>query len=368
MHGTWLFNLRNRLLASPKFRAFAEKIPFLQWVARHRAYDLFAMAGGFIHSQVLQSCVQLGIFDYLKAGPRSASALAEFAGLPEERAVHLLRAASALRLLEARPDNHYGLGVLGAATIDNPSILSIIRHHETLYRDLGEPVELFRGSAAGRGMQDLWPYATSEAPDGLAADEVGAYTDLMAASQAMVAEQVIAAFSFRDRRSLLDIGGGSGAFVRAVHARWPELSLTIADLPGVAEIAKAGIAEAGLSDSIEVVGADATRDQLPGGFDVVSLVRILHDHDDAVAERFIKAARRCLTDDGVLLIAEPMADAPGAGRLIDAYFNIYLLAMGSGRPRRFDELSEMLAASGFRQVRRLRTRIPLITSVVVASP
>lgn len=368
MRGAWLFNLRNQLLANPKFRAFAEKIPVLQWVARRRAYDLFAMAGGFIHSQVLQSCVSLGLFDHLKAGPRSAKALAEFAGLPEDRLIHLLRAAAALRLLEQRPDARFGLGVLGAATIDNPSILSIIRHHETLYRDLGEPAELFRGNAAGEGMQSLWPYATSDAPASLPADAVSTYTDLMAASQAMVAEQVIAAFSFRNRRRLLDIGGGSGAFVRAVHARWPHLSLTIADLPGVAEIAKKDIAGLGLSEAIDVVGADAARDELPTGYDVVSLVRILHDHDDPMAEMFVRAARRSLTDDGVLLIAEPMADAPGAGRLIDAYFNVYLLAMGSGRPRRFDELRDMLTAAGFGQVRRLRTRIPLITSVVVASP
>ena len=329
MSGSWLFNFRNRLLASPAFRSAAEKIPFIQRIARRRAYDLFAMAGGFIHSQVLASCLELDLFNQLRNGPERASELARITGIPENRALHLLRAASALKLLEERPGRRFGLGVLGAATVDNPAIVSLIRHHAGLYRDLNEPLALFRGTLERPEMAALWPYATSDSPGGLEAAEVSAYTDLMATSQAMVAEQVLAAYSFKRHRRLLDIGGGSGAFARAVHSRWPHLSLTVADLPGVVEVARDDLEARGLSGVIDVVGADATRDELPGDFDAVSLVRILHDHDDDMASQFIRAARRSLTDDGVLIVAEPMADAPGAGPLIDAYFNVYLLAMGS---------------------------------------
>ena len=86
----------------------------------------------------------------------------------------------------------------------------------------------------------------------------------------------------------------------------------------------------------------------PKGFDVVSLVRILHDHDEPVAMSILASARHALKEGGTLLVAEPMADAPGAGGLIAAYFHVYLLAMGSGRPRSFDELSHLLEKAGFR--------------------
>lgn len=329
---------------------------------------MFALAGGFIHSQVLASCVRLGLFEFLAEGARSTDAIASHAGLPVDRAGHLLRAAAALRLLEARRGDRYGLGVLGAAMVDNPSITSLIEHHEILYKDLCDPVALFRDGAPDREMEGLWPYATSDRPERLESAAVRNYTELMATSQSMVAEQVLNAYSLRPHRKLLDIGGGSGAFVSAVHARWPHLGLAVADLPAVAELASEALNARGLGDVIQVVGADATRDELPRGFDVVSLVRILHDHGDDLAAAFLRAARRSLTPDGTLLIAEPLADAPGAGPLIDAYFNVYLLAMGSGRPRRFDELTLLLEAAGFGRIRRLRTRIPLITSVIVARP
>ena len=278
----------------------------------------------------------------------------------------LLRAADALQLLEERPDGRYGLGILGAALTDNQSLLALVEHHALFYEDLRDPVELFSNPQVETAMSRLWPYAGNESAVPLGAEDVTEYTDLMAASQAMIAEQVLGAVSFRGRRRLLDIGGGAGAFAIAVAERWPNLSITIADLPAVADIARQRVADVGLQDRIEVVGMDAARDVPPDGFDVVSLVRILHDHDEPMALSMLTAAKAALNDDGLLLVAEPMADAPDAGALISAYFNVYLLAMGSGQPRRFDELRSLLERGGFDRIRRRRTSVPLVTGVVTA--
>ncbi len=82
--------------------------------------------------------------------------------------------------------------------------------------------------------------------------------------------------------------------------------------------------------------------------------------------RLLRAARSALVDDGVLLIAEPMSGTPGAEPVGDAYFGLYLLAMGSGRPRTPDALRALLREAGFRRIRLLRTSLPLQTRVLVA--
>ena len=327
---------------------------------------MFRLCSGFIHSQVVLACVRLQLFERLRDGAQNVATIATDASVPEERMRALLRAADALQLLEERPDGRYGLGVLGAAMTDNQSLLALVEHHAMLYEDLRDPVALFANPQVETAMARLWPYAGDASAETLATEDVAEYTNLMAASQAMIAEQVLDAVSFRDRRRLLDIGGGAGAFAIEVAKRWPHLEITIADLPAVADIARQRIANAGMQDRIEVVGVDASRDALPGGYDTVSLVRILHDHDEPMAMSLLTGAKGALADDGMLLVAEPMADAPGAGELISAYFNVYLLAMGSGRPRRFDELRRLLEQGGFSQVQRRRTSVPLITGVVVA--
>ncbi len=368
MIGNALFNLRNRLLSSAGFRAFAQKMPFGQRVANSHATQLFRLFSGFIHSQVVLACVRLGLFERLREGPVRVATLAAETGIAPERLRHLLRAAAALRLLEARSGDEFGLGVLGAAVTDNESLQAMVEHHALLYQDLADPVPLFEGAAGKTRLAELWPYAGSDAPESLDESAVGNYTRLMAASQQMIAEQVVAAFSMRGRRRLLDIGGGAGTFAMAMARRWPDLQVTIAELPAVAEIARREIAAAGLDARIDVVAVDAAEGGLPRDCDVVSLVRILHDHDDDRALAILRAARGAVADSGVLLVAEPMAAATAAGSLIDAYFNVYLLAMGSGRPRTRTELAALLLEAGFGAPRDHRARVPLVTSVLSAHP
>jgi demethylspheroidene O-methyltransferase len=146
----------------------------------------------------------------------------------------------------------------------------------------------------------------------------------------------------------------------------PRSGLMLFDLPAVAETARERLAAAGLGARADVHGGDFTRDALPAGADLVTLVRILHDHDDAIAQDLLRRVHAALPPGGRVLIAEPMAGTPGAEPMGEAYFGFYLLAMGRGRPRRAEEIMRMLAEAGFVQARRLRTATPLLTQVLVA--
>ncbi len=79
------------------------------------------------------------------------------------------------------------------------------------------------------------------------------------------------------------------------------------------------------------------------------------------------AIHDALPPRGVLLVAEPMAGAPGAEPMGEAYFGFYLLAMGRGRPRSASEIAAHLEEAGFRWVRRLKTRRPLLVSALAAT-
>jgi demethylspheroidene O-methyltransferase len=138
------------------------------------------------------------------------------------------------------------------------------------------------------------------------------------------------------------------------------------DLPGVAEMARRRFAESGLAHRAQVFSGDFSRDVLPTGADLITLVRVLHDHDDPLVEKILRAAFEALPPRGRLLVAEPLAGTSGAERMGDAYFGVYLWAMGSGRPRSGQELAGMLENAGFSSIKRLPTRIPLQTSVLTA--
>ncbi|MCX8100623.1 MAG: methyltransferase [Geminicoccaceae bacterium] len=356
---------RDRLLTSPRFRALATAFWPTRLVARRRAAALFDLCAGFVYSQVLWAVVRLRLLERLALGPAGVDELACATGLPAEGLERLLLAAAGLGLVERRTAGRWGLGSRGAEVLATPGLSAMIEHHALVYADLADPVRLLRRPPGAARLARYWPYASALDATALSAERVGPYSALMAATQPMVAAEILAVWPLRGVRRLLDVGGGEGAFLAAVAARFPRLELVLFDLPAVAERARARLAAAGLAERVEIVGGDFRQDPLPTGCDGASLVRILHDHDEATVLDLLRAVRTALVPGGRVLVAEPLAETPGAER-VGAYFALYLAAMGRGRPRRAEELVDLLERAGFVRPRLHRTRLPLVASVVSA--
>ena len=346
-----------RLSLWPALRARMH-LPLLRPLARRRAGALFDLCAGFVYSQVLAACVEAGLFAFLRDGPRTLEEIARKADLARDPAERLAQAAVALRLMRRRRDGRYALGPLGAAVAADPGIAAMVAHHHLLYADLADPLAFLRGPPAHGALRRFWPY------DDAAPGDAAPYTRLMAASQAMVAQQVLAAVPFTPYRTLLDLGGGNGAFLRAVAAHHPHLTLALFDRPAVAQEAERAFAAAGIAASTH--GGDFNHLALPTKADLVSLVRVLHDHDDGTVQALLTTLRDQLAPGATLLIAEPMADVAGAERVGNAYFPFYLRAMGHGRTRSAAEYRAMLRAAGFGAVRMPGTPLPLVASVILA--
>ncbi len=364
----WLL-LRNRWLGDPAFQRWSMRLPLLRRVAQHHATTMFGVITGFVYTKTLTAAVDAGVIAALSQAPATTLALAGAAGLADDAMRRLLAAAQAIDLVEPLLGDRWTLGQRGAALASNPGALAMIEHHKLFYDDLADPLAMLRQGRGGGKLADFWSYAGPAGrgePASAAADPAAAaYSALMAASQPMVAEQLIAAHDFSRYARLLDIGGGHGAFLAEVAARYPALELSLFDLPPVADTARIVLAARGL-DRVVVHGGSFRDAPLPAGADLISLVRILHDHDDAVVAALLASIHAALPAGGRLLIAEPMAGTRGAEAMGDAYFGLYLWAMGSGRPRTADAYKAMLLSAGFSRVREIRTALPMISRLLLA--
>ena len=370
----WLLGWRDRLLSSPAFHRAASGFPLTRPLAHRHAREVFDLVAGFVYSQVLAACVKLDLFRTLSHGPQSLSALAKRFEMSNEAAGRLLAAAQSLKLVEQRGvdvsgEPRYGLGRLGAPLVGNEAVIAMVEHHAVLYADLADPLALLRGSGPPPSLSDYYPYTADEASTRAAEispEKVASYSRLMSASQPLVAAEILDAFSFNGYRHLLDVGGGEGRFLVSVSERAPQLKMTLFDLPPVASNARQRFQSAGITDRAEAVGGNFLADELPRGADIASLVRVIHDHDDARATTILTSIRRALPAGGTLVLAEPMSGTPGAEAMGDAYFGFYLLAMGRGQARTAEQLTALLQACGFGKVRMLPTRIPLQVRMLVA--
>ncbi|KAB7784691.1 methyltransferase [Methylorubrum populi] len=363
----WLA-LRNGLVASPGFQRWAAGFLLTRRTAQRNTRALFDLCAGFVYAQVLFACIRLDLFKLLQDGPLAPETIARRVDLPLERSLTLLKAAASLGLLSRLRDGRFALADLGAALIGNPSVGRMIEHHAMLYADLADPIALLRGESGATRLARYWPYADPRSDAArVGPDAVAAYSGLMASSQALIAGDVLDALPLAGRTCLMDVGGGEGVFLAHVARRHPGLALRLFDLPPVAERAGARLTAEGLGDRVTCLGGTFLGEPLPAGADAITLVRVIHDHDDAKAMAILHAAHRALPPGGLLAIAEPMAGTAGAEPIGDAYFGFYLLAMGSGRPRTVEELTAVLKQAGFTGIRERRTRRPLLARLLTAS-
>jgi demethylspheroidene O-methyltransferase len=368
--GDALYNYRNSLLASTKFQRWAGAFPLTKGISARNAGAVFDIVAGFVYSQILLAIVQLKVLDLLSQGPIEKSILIERLGLSLEAGDTLLEGACALRLLEHRSGNRIGLGWRGAPLVGNAPVLSMIEHHATLYADLRDPVSLLKRRSFDTAMGQYWPYTDAHASDENDARlkrQIEAYSKLMAASHPFVANEIFDAFSFAKYKRVLDVGGGEGEFVLRLAKHAPHLKLTTFDLPGVAARARVRFDTEGISDRASAHGGSFFDDDLPQGFDLITLNRVLHDHDDLHAMQLLRAIKKAVPLGGSLLLTEPMADTPGAKAMGHAYFGMYLWAMGRGRSRSADTIGAMLKSAGFSSVREIQTSIPLQARILLAS-
>jgi demethylspheroidene O-methyltransferase len=360
--------------SDPDLYRWAIANPLTRWVTRRRTEKLFDLMAGFVHSQVLLSCVRMGLFVRLKEQPQTLEALAQQTQIEPPALQRLLLSAVALGLLEHRSKARFGLGPLGAPLARQDGIAAMIEHNNLLYQDLLQPVEFLR-DAWGGSMAGYWPYAHGKmpalgaaAPADAALEPVARYSELMASSQNFVLQEILSSYPLAGHRRLMDVGGGKGRFISAVARRYPDLELALFDLPPVLEVARNALQVSGLQARVKLHPGSFLTDTLPSGADVITLIRVAHDHCDASVRDILRNIFQALPSGGTLVLAEPMAQAAGERpQPSDAYFHYYLLAMGAGRLRTHTELANLMRDSGFGAVTLLDNPMPIHARILVGT-
>jgi demethylspheroidene O-methyltransferase len=357
---------RDRLLASPRFARWALAFPLTRPLVRHYERRLFDLMAGFTYSQVLAALVQLRVLDRVAEAPQTADELAPQLALSPAATATLLDAAVALRLLERDRDGVYAPGLLGTVLRTQPGIQAMVEHHGLLYADLQDPVALLRGHTRPTQLSRFWTYSGNPDAAELTPAQVASYSTLMSVTQRLIADQILDAYPIARHARLLDVGGGEGTFLLAAAARAPQLQLMLFDLPAVAERARARFEAAGVAGRAQCFSGDFRATGLPTGADAISLIRVAFDHDDATVLALLRAAHAALPLGGTLLLAEPMVvpgrDEPSGA----AYFGLYLMAMGPGRPRSAERLAALISTAGFADVQQRHTRTPLQVGLLSA--
>jgi demethylspheroidene O-methyltransferase len=357
---------RNRQIASSGFRSLVSRLPLLRMISNRKANHLFRLTSGFVHTQILSACVSLGLFEALAGRALPSAALAIRCSIPPDELRRLLEQARRLDLVMSVGPDLWMLTDAGTVLAADRGLREMIRHHDMLYRDLANARAFWSGDRGDTELRRYWAYVRGSDPAALKDEEAAPYSALMRESQAMLADCILGSFDFGRFRSVLDVGGGEGAFLSAVGQKHPTLKLELFDLPVVTERARRHLDGQGLLGRTKLHGGDFAADRIPATSDCVTLIRILCDHDDDRVLQILSNLQKSLASGTRLLVAEAMAGESEGANLASLYFTSYFAAMGSGRCRSAQEIIDLLNRSGFLNSRQITTTNPLLATLVVA--
>jgi hypothetical protein len=172
------------------------------------------------------------------------------------------------------------------------------------------------------------------------------------------------AYDFSAAGLITDIGGGNGAALRHILARFPAPRGIVFDREDVA----AAINPADLMEGRIVAQGGSFFDRVPGGADIYMVIRVLHDWSDEDCLRILRACRAAMGPHSLLLLGEQILESnPALGRATDYLIDVQMMAMfGHARERNEVEFRRLLDQSGFSLRRVIRTASPV--SIVEAAP
>lgn len=328
---------------------------------------LMELCSGFWVSQALAAAVELDLFSELaRSGPLSFEELAGRLGLEERPADMLFAVLASVGLLERR-DGTCANNALSEAFLVRGSRYYfggwIEYASKREYPAWGELTTALR-----ENRPTTWDPATQES---LFSDVdpfmLERFWEAMHSLSTFTARALAEAVDFGNRRRVLDVGGGSGAYPIELCRAYPQLEATVFDQPHVCEIAARKVAEAELSERIATTAGDfAAETPLPHGHDVIVLSMIMHDWDEQDDRRLLRKCYEALDDDGIVVISEQLLDDQRNGPPAAALMGLNMIVeTGAGRNYAVGEYTSWLYDTGFARVEHVQFTAPGANGVVI---
>ncbi len=311
------------------------------------AAALRRLIDGYQVTQAIHVAVTLGIADLLAGGPRGVEDLAEASRSHAPSLYRLLRALASVGIFHEEDHRRFSLTPFGGhLRADAPESLA------GWAGLVGRPYywqawsELLHGIRTGENAfrhthgVGVWEYRAHHPEEGAIFDRA------MTSTSRQTDRAVVEAFDFGRFRTVVDVGGGHGAFLAAVLVAHPEMTGVLFDQPHV--VARAGglLEAAGVSDRCRIVGGSFF-EQVPEGGDAYLLKEIIHDWEDEEAVALLRVCRRVVPPAGRVLLVERDLGGPNADPG-PKFADLNMLVSPGGRERTVEEYAALFQAAGFR--------------------
>lgn len=323
--------------------------------------QIVELASAFYGSSILFSALEIGVFQAIAEGKRTACEIAKKAGASERGIRLLLDGAVAIGLLIKEGEFYLNTDAGLKALIP------------------GSPADLGKAIAYNRDVYPLWGNLSKfvrtgcpvEPPNvhlGDDAERTKRFAMSMRGRAFAIGRNVVEMIHLKGRKRLLDLAGGPGTYAELLVRANPGLSCVTVDVPAISEIAHRFILEDGLSDRIECRPGDYHSDKYEeNAYDAVTLFGCLHQESPEEIKNILRRAYDALEDGGEIFILDMMTDATHTSPPFSALFAVNMaLTMPNGWCFSDEEIKGWLTEVGFKPGETLQAVHPMPHWLVTA--
>ncbi len=293
----------------------------------------------------IRAVCDLGVADHLASGPRTVEQLAQATGTHAPSLYRALRALASKQVFaETEPGTFTLTPMAELLRSDHPLSLKdaypLIPADVEAWGHLDHSVRTGQPAFEQAHGMGYWDYMRAHP------DEAERFDRAQQAQTRLELRVLLRGYTWAGFESLVDVGGGNGAFLGGLLARHPALRGTLFDQPQVVAHAPAVLARLGVAERCAVVGGDFF-EQVPAKADVYMLKRILYGWHDEEALALLRSVRAAMRADSRLLIIEPL-DEPGGASDVASRYDLAMLVMKGCGARSQEHIGQLCAAAGLR--------------------
>ncbi|HEV2618888.1 MAG TPA: methyltransferase [Acidobacteriaceae bacterium] len=326
----------------------------IEWLALRLGFVPVPLFDTHIASMLARSVmagVELGIFEALAEGAKSAAAVAARCGTEAQATSHLIDALLSSGYLRTRNQ-------LFELTAQSRRWLLRDSRHSICDKILLQQVEW-------RWLTELEGFVRSGRPldfhSTMSSSERALYHKSMRALAGIVAPESARRIPVpKDARLILDLGGSHGHYAAEICRRWPLMRADVLDLPEAVEKAAPLLAAESLGKRlVHVTGNVLVSDLGCERYDLILMSNLAHHFDDLANGQIAQRVARALKPGGVFTIQEPVATIrPGAGRQTGALLGLYFALQSAPGAKTWtsDQLVKWQVEAGLRPDRPIQLR------------
>ncbi len=300
---------------------------------------------------ILEAAIELGVFDLLDSGPKTAEEVAAQTGASVRGIRSIMNALVGLQFLARNGGNRYELTPDSAAFLvsSKPGYLGGMFHHtsrQLIPNWLGLSEVVRTGRPAG---------AVNQKQTG--AEFFQKFVSALFSMNYHAAQVLANALAVERAQTpvrVLDIAAGSGVWGIAIAQQSPNVSVTAVDWPEVLETTRSFAERFGMAQRFSYIAGDLDTVAFGQGYNVATLGHILHSEGERRSRALLRKTFEALAPGGTIAIAEFLVNHERTGPPTGLLFTVNMLVhTEEGDTYSFEEIRGWLEEAGFVNARTL---------------